>query len=93
MTNIQRYYEQLIGLINKFMDQQNEVNEVVETPIETPTTPEVTPEVTPEEPSILDKAEEVLTECVEVCEKCLGTGRHLPEQTCPTCEGTGKNNG
>lgn len=26
----------------------------------------------------------------EVCEQCKGTGRHLPEQTCPTCNGTGK---
>ena len=23
------------------------------------------------------------------CDKCDGTGRHLPEQTCPECEGTG----
>lgn len=27
---------------------------------------------------------------VPVCEQCKGTGRHLPEQTCPTCNGTGK---
>jgi DnaJ-class molecular chaperone len=25
----------------------------------------------------------------DVCESCKGTGRHLPEQTCPECEGTG----
>ena len=24
------------------------------------------------------------------CVDCKGTGRHLPEQTCPTCNGTGK---
>lgn len=26
---------------------------------------------------------------VNVCEICKGTGRHLPEQTCPECAGTG----
>lgn len=26
----------------------------------------------------------------EICETCQGTGRHLPEQTCPECKGTGK---
>ena len=25
-----------------------------------------------------------------LCVQCKGTGRHLPEQTCPTCNGTGK---
>lgn len=24
------------------------------------------------------------------CETCKGSGRHLPEQTCPICNGTGK---
>lgn len=26
----------------------------------------------------------------EVCRLCNGSGRHLPDQTCPQCEGTGK---
>lgn len=38
--------------------------------------------------------EEVVNEVVDVvkkvCDLCNGTGRHLPEQTCPTCEGTGQ---
>ncbi len=25
-----------------------------------------------------------------VCAKCNGTGRHLPEQTCPICNGSGR---
>jgi DnaJ-class molecular chaperone len=48
------------------------------------------PETTPE---VQDLQAQVVPEVApenDNCKECNGTGRHLPEQTCPTCEGTGK---
>ena len=49
-------------------------------------------EVIPEEVTASEPVETITSEVTssELCADCNGTGRHLPELTCPTCEGTGK---